>query len=122
MARPHRPGERTGAPGKKRLPRFKTKQGAADSTVLDLAEPGTDGTRIVLGEHDDSAESQRWRFVPAEPERAGEPMLGWAPLSHWNGRQSWRPTPDAAPSARVPSRMSTLILSPALTDSGTRIS
>ncbi|CAM5370791.1 hypothetical protein SALBM135S_08568 [Streptomyces alboniger] len=81
-------------------------------SVLDLddsadsAEGGKDGTRIVLREYDDSAESQRWRFVTAEPDRISDPVLRWAPLSHWNGRQSWRlarstalrPTPDAAPS------------------------
>ncbi|MFI5652433.1 RICIN domain-containing protein [Streptomyces anulatus] len=82
-------------------------EGAADGTVLDLADPGKDGTRIVLREYDDSAESQRWRLVPAEPERTSDLVLGWAPLSHWNSRQSWRlfrsrtalrPAPDATPS------------------------
>ncbi|MFF1422879.1 FG-GAP-like repeat-containing protein [Streptomyces sp. NPDC058280] len=81
-------------------------EGATDGAVLDLADPGEDETRIVLREYDDSAESQRWRFVPAEPERTSEPVLRWAPLSHWNGRQSWRlvhsaalrPAPDATPS------------------------
>ncbi|MEV0262991.1 FG-GAP-like repeat-containing protein [Streptomyces sp. NPDC050617] len=88
---------------------------AADGTVLDLAEPdepgedgedGEDGTRIVLREYDDSAENQRWRFVTADPERTSDLVLNWAPLSHWNGRQSWRlarsaalrPAPDASPS------------------------
>ncbi|MFB8028667.1 MULTISPECIES: FG-GAP-like repeat-containing protein [unclassified Streptomyces] len=80
---------------------------AADGNVLDLAEPGTDNTRIVLGEYDDSAQSQRWRLVPAEPERTSDLALRWAPLSHWNSRQSWhlahtrtslRPTADATPS------------------------
>ncbi|MFK8850848.1 FG-GAP-like repeat-containing protein [Streptomyces sp. Ac-502] len=77
--------------------------------VLDLAdsgEDGEDGTRIVLREYDDSAESQRWRFVTAKPERASDPVLHWAPLSHWNSRQSWRlsrstalrPAPDTTPS------------------------
>ncbi|MEV8017283.1 FG-GAP-like repeat-containing protein [Streptomyces sp. NPDC086554] len=81
-----------------------------DGAVLDLAEPGEEDseedTRIVLREYDDSAESQRWRFVPAEPERTSDLVLHWAPLSHWNSRQSWRlarstalrPTPDATPS------------------------
>ncbi|MFD5342932.1 FG-GAP-like repeat-containing protein [Streptomyces anulatus] len=80
---------------------------AADGAVLDLDEPGKDDTRIVLGEYDDLAESQRWRFVPAEPERTSDLVLDWAPLSHWNSRQSWRlthhksalrPAPDATPS------------------------
>ncbi|MGW2634959.1 RICIN domain-containing protein, partial [Streptomyces chattanoogensis] len=81
-------------------------EGATDGAVLDLADPGADDTRVVLREYDDSAESQRWRFVPAEPERVSDLMLRWAPLSHWNGRRSWRlahsnalrPAPDAAPS------------------------
>ncbi|MGD3112611.1 FG-GAP-like repeat-containing protein [Streptomyces sp. YGL11-2] len=81
-------------------------EGTTDGAVLDLADPGEDDTRIVLREYDDSAESQRWRFVPAEPERTSDPVLRWAPLSHWNSRQSWRlarstalrPTPDATPS------------------------
>ncbi|MEU3703432.1 RICIN domain-containing protein, partial [Streptomyces anulatus] len=82
-------------------------EGAADGAVLDLDEPGKDDTRIVLGEYDDLAESQRWRFVPAEPERTSDLVLDWAPLSHWNSRQSWRlthhksalrPAPDATPS------------------------
>ncbi|MFF5769993.1 RICIN domain-containing protein [Streptomyces californicus] len=82
-------------------------EGAAGGTVLDLAEPGPDDTRIVLGEYDDSAQSQRWRLVPAEPERTSDLVLSWAPLSHWNSRQSWRlahnktalrPTADATPS------------------------
>ncbi|MFG2115198.1 FG-GAP-like repeat-containing protein [Streptomyces sp. NPDC048718] len=93
-------------------------ESATDGTVLDLGadpgpdgpggrrEPGVDGTRVVLREHDDSAESQRWRLVPAEPERISDPVLRWAPLSHWNGRRSWRlvhspavrPAPGATPS------------------------
>ncbi|KPC64260.1 RICIN domain-containing protein [Streptomyces chattanoogensis] len=81
-------------------------RGATDGAVLDLADPGEDDTRIVLREYDDSAKSQRWRFVTAEPERTSDLMLRWAPLSHWNGRRSWRlarstalrPTPDATPS------------------------
>ncbi|MEU4178860.1 FG-GAP-like repeat-containing protein [Streptomyces sp. NPDC026589] len=82
-------------------------EGATDGTVLDLDEPGKDDTRIVLREYDDSAETQRWRFVPAEPERTSDLVLDWAPLSHWNSRQSWRlthdrsalrPAPDATPS------------------------
>ncbi|MFE9399951.1 FG-GAP-like repeat-containing protein [Streptomyces flavidovirens] len=84
-------------------------EGATDGAVLDLddpAGPATDDTRIVLREYDDSAESQRWRLVPAEPERTSDPVLRWAPLSHWNGRQSWRlarstalrPAPGATPS------------------------
>ncbi|MFF2738725.1 FG-GAP-like repeat-containing protein [Streptomyces cyaneofuscatus] len=72
-------------------------EGVADGTVLDLsADPGEDGTRVVLREHDDGAESQRWRFVPVEPERTSDAVLRWAPLSHWNSRQSWRLAPSAA--------------------------
>jgi hypothetical protein len=81
-------------------------EGATDGAVLDLDDPDEDETQVVLREHDDSAESQRWRFVTAEPERTSDPVLRWAPLSHWNGRQSWRltrspalrPAPDATPS------------------------
>ncbi|MFF5170876.1 RICIN domain-containing protein, partial [[Kitasatospora] papulosa] len=65
-------------------------EGAVDEAVLDLAEPGPDDTRIVLGEYDDSAQSQRWRLVLAEPERTSDLVLHWATLSHWNSRQSWR--------------------------------
>ncbi|MFI9722976.1 FG-GAP-like repeat-containing protein [Streptomyces sp. NPDC052396] len=80
-------------------------EGATDGTVLDLADPGADDTRVVLRPYDDSAESQRWRFVPAEPERTSDPVLRWAPLSHWNSRRSWRldrsaalrPVPGATP-------------------------
>ncbi|MDH6623582.1 hypothetical protein M2271_001369 [Streptomyces sp. LBL] len=81
-------------------------EGATDGAVLDLDDPGTDDTRIILREHDDSAESQHWRLVPAEPERTSDPVLRYAPLSHWNGRRSWRltrstalrPAPGATPS------------------------
>ncbi|MFB7629895.1 FG-GAP-like repeat-containing protein [Streptomyces sp. NPDC056149] len=81
-------------------------EGATDGAVLDLDDPGPDDTRIVLREYDDGAASQRWRLVPAEPERISDPVLRWSPLSHWNGRQSWRlarstalrPTPGATPS------------------------
>ncbi|MFJ6821884.1 FG-GAP-like repeat-containing protein [Streptomyces niveus] len=83
-----------------------------DGSVLDLTDPeedgedGEDGIRIVLREHDDNAERQRWRLVPAEPERTSDAVLRWAQLSHWNGRRSWRlvnstalrPAPDATPS------------------------
>ncbi|GAA2252805.1 hypothetical protein GCM10010232_46580 [Streptomyces amakusaensis] len=88
-------------------------EGATDHTVLDLdldldlaeSSPG-EGIRVVLREHDDNAESQRWRFVPAEPERTSDPVLSWTPLTHWNGRLSWRltrstalrPAPGATPS------------------------
>ncbi|MGW5134808.1 FG-GAP-like repeat-containing protein [Streptomyces sp. NPDC004135] len=79
---------------------------ATDGTVLDLADPAERETRVVLRAYDDSAESQRWRFVPAEPERTGDPVLRWAPLSHWNSRRSWRlarstalrPAPGTTPS------------------------
>ncbi|MFI0914880.1 RICIN domain-containing protein [Streptomyces abikoensis] len=81
-------------------------ESATDDAVLDLADPGPDDTRIVLHEYDDSAQSQRWRLIPAEPERTSDPVLRWAPLSHWNSRQSWRlacsgalrPAPGATPS------------------------
>lgn len=82
-------------------------EGAVDGAVLDLADPGRDETRIVLGEYDDSAAGQRWRLVPGAPERTGDLVLDWAPLSHWNSRRSWRlthhksalrPTVDATPS------------------------
>ncbi|MEU6811676.1 FG-GAP-like repeat-containing protein [Streptomyces sp. NPDC046831] len=77
-----------------------------DDTVLDLADPGADGTRVVLRAYDENAASQRWRFVTTEPERTSDLVLGWAHLSHWNGRRSWRlarstamrPAPGAAPS------------------------
>ncbi|MFG3722462.1 FG-GAP-like repeat-containing protein [Streptomyces massasporeus] len=79
---------------------------ATGRAVLDLADPGKDDTRVVLNAYDDSAESQRWRFVPAEPQRTSDPALRWAALSHWNGRRSWRlarstalrPVPEATPS------------------------
>ncbi|MER8226016.1 FG-GAP-like repeat-containing protein [Streptomyces sp. NPDC094143] len=81
-------------------------EGATDGVVLDLADPAADDTRVVLRAYDDSAESQRWRFVPATPERTSDPVLRWAPLGHWNGRRSWRlarsaalrPAPGATPS------------------------
>ncbi|MFE7765371.1 FG-GAP-like repeat-containing protein [Streptomyces sp. NPDC057438] len=81
-------------------------EAATNSGVLDLADPDEEETRVVLRDYDDSAASQRWRFVPAEPERISDPVLPWASLSHWNGRQSWRlarptalrPAPDATPS------------------------
>ncbi|MEU5313940.1 FG-GAP-like repeat-containing protein [Streptomyces sp. NPDC021562] len=77
-----------------------------DCTVLDLADPGEDGTRVILRAYDEHATSQRWRFVTAAPERTSDPVLRWTPLSHWNGRRSWRlarsaaprPAPGAAPS------------------------
>ncbi|MEU5582333.1 FG-GAP-like repeat-containing protein [Streptomyces huasconensis] len=77
-----------------------------DGAVLDLGDPAADEIRVVLREYDDSAASQRWRFVTAEPERTSDPVLRFAPLSHWNSRQSWRlvrsaalrPAPDATPS------------------------
>lgn len=81
-------------------------EGATDGKVLDLDDPGTEHTRVVLRERDDSAAGQRWRFVTAEPERTSDPVLRYAPLSHWNGRRSWRlarstalrPAPGATPS------------------------
>ncbi|MEV0924493.1 FG-GAP-like repeat-containing protein [Streptomyces spongiicola] len=87
-------------------PGLYTIEGVTDGSVLDLAGPGPDGARVVLAEYDDSAESQRWRLAPAEPERTSDAVLRWAPLSHWNGRRSWRlarstalrPAPEAAPS------------------------
>ncbi|MFF8447657.1 FG-GAP-like repeat-containing protein [Streptomyces leeuwenhoekii] len=79
---------------------------ATHGAVLDLADPDEDETRVVLREYDDSAASQHWRFVTAAPERTSDPVLRWAPLSHWNGRRSWRlarsaalrPAPGATPS------------------------
>jgi hypothetical protein len=81
-------------------------EGVTDGAVLDLAEPDEAETRIVLREHDDGVASQRWRFVPAAPERTSDPVLRWASLNHWNGRRSWRladspalrPAPGATPS------------------------
>ncbi|MEU9713967.1 FG-GAP-like repeat-containing protein [Streptomyces sp. NPDC047976] len=81
-------------------------EGLADGSVLDLGEPGEADTRVVLSAHDENAASQRWRLVPTEPERSSDAVLRWAPLSHWNGRRSWRldystalrPTTDATPS------------------------
>ncbi|MFG2602309.1 FG-GAP-like repeat-containing protein [Streptomyces sp. NPDC048514] len=67
-----------------------------DGAVLDLADPGPDDTRVVLREHDENAASQRWRFVTAEPERTSDPALRWSPLSHWNGRRSFRLAPSTA--------------------------
>ncbi|MFI9011562.1 FG-GAP-like repeat-containing protein [Actinosynnema sp. NPDC053489] len=82
-------------------------ESATNGDVLDLADPAAEeGEGVVLREYDDAAASQRWRFVPVAPERASDPVLRWVPVSHWNGRQSWRlvrsaslrPTPDATPS------------------------
>ncbi|MGV4987909.1 FG-GAP-like repeat-containing protein [Streptomyces sp. NRAIS4] len=81
-------------------------EAVTDSAVLDLADPGQDDTQVVLGKYDESAQSQRWRFETAEPERLSDPMLHWSPLDHWNSRRSWRlarstalrPAPDATPS------------------------
>ncbi|KUN40339.1 hypothetical protein AQJ30_06640 [Streptomyces longwoodensis] len=79
---------------------------ATDGTVLDLADPGADGSRVVLRAYDENAASQRWRFVTVAPERTSDLVLGWDRLDHWNGRRSWRlarttavrPAPGAAPS------------------------
>ncbi|MEW2080045.1 FG-GAP-like repeat-containing protein [Streptomyces sp. NPDC013433] len=79
---------------------------ATDGVVLDLADPASDDIRVVLRAYDDTAASQHWRFVTAEPERTSDLVLRWAPLGHWDSRQSWRlsrsaalrPAPDAAPS------------------------
>jgi hypothetical protein len=76
-----------------------------DGAVLDLADPGPDGTPVVLRAYDEDAKSQRWRFETAEPERTSDPVLRWASLSHWNSRRSWRltrspalrPAPGATP-------------------------
>ncbi|MDN3297587.1 RICIN domain-containing protein [Streptomyces ficellus] len=83
-------------------------ESAADDTVLDLDRDasGESGTPVVVRAYDEDAESQRWRLVPAEPERVSDPVLRWARLGHWNGRQSWRlahsaalrPAPGATPS------------------------
>ncbi|OSZ56514.1 hypothetical protein OQI_32510 [Streptomyces pharetrae CZA14] len=75
-------------------------ESAADDTVLDLDtdvdEDAETGIPVVLRAYDEDAESQRWRLVPAEPERVSDPVLRWARLGHWNGRQSWRLAPSAA--------------------------
>ncbi|MFE6993754.1 FG-GAP-like repeat-containing protein, partial [Streptomyces pharetrae] len=75
-------------------------ESAADDTVLDLDtdvdEDAESGIPVVLRAYDEDAESQRWRLVPAEPERVSDPVLRWARLGHWNGRQSWRLAPSAA--------------------------
>ncbi|MGW0607285.1 RICIN domain-containing protein, partial [Streptomyces sp. NPDC002640] len=87
-------------------------ESAADDTVLDLdidADPGAsveNAIPVVVRAYDEDTESQRWRLVPAEPERVSDPALRWASLAHWNGRQSWRlsssaalrPVPGATPS------------------------
>ncbi|AGS72332.1 hypothetical protein B446_27620 [Streptomyces collinus Tu 365] len=81
-------------------------EAVTDETVLDLADPGEDGTRVILRAYDENAASQRWRFVTAAPERTSDLVLSWTPLGHWNGRRSWRlsrsaavrPAPGAAPS------------------------
>ncbi|MEU1028305.1 RICIN domain-containing protein [Streptomyces mirabilis] len=87
-------------------------ESAADDTVLDidldadLDASAEHGTPVVLRAYDEDAAGQRWRLVPAEPERVSDPVLRWARLGHWNGRQSWRlalspalrPAPDATPS------------------------
>ncbi|MFF7333358.1 RICIN domain-containing protein, partial [Streptomyces sp. NPDC008150] len=82
-------------------------EGTSDNTVLDLADADEDEeeTRVVLREYDEAAPSQRWRLVPAEPERVSDPVLRWAALDHWNSRRSWRladskalrPAPGATP-------------------------
>ncbi|KIF01317.1 Ricin B lectin, partial [Streptomyces sp. RSD-27] len=73
-------------------------ESAAEDTVLDLDRDasGESGTPVVVRPYDEDAESQRWRLVPAEPERVSDPVLRWARLGHWNGRQSWRLAPSAA--------------------------
>ncbi|MFB6809666.1 RICIN domain-containing protein, partial [Streptomyces sp. NPDC056387] len=75
-------------------------ESAADDTVLDLdVELGASaegGIPVVVRAYDEDAESQRWRLLPAEPERVSDPVLRWARLGHWNGRQSWRLAPSAA--------------------------
>ncbi|MGW5886561.1 FG-GAP-like repeat-containing protein [Streptomyces koyangensis] len=71
-------------------------EGVQDGSVLELGEPAEDGTPVVLGVWDEEAAGQRWRLVPAEPARTSEPVLRYAPLSHWNGRRSWRLGPSPA--------------------------
>ncbi|MFK0174104.1 RICIN domain-containing protein [Streptomyces sp. NPDC090306] len=82
-------------------------EGTSGNTVLDLADADEDEeeTRVVLRAYDEAAPSQRWRLVPAEPERVSDPVLRWAALDHWNSRRSWRladskalrPAPGATP-------------------------
>ncbi|MEU3956303.1 FG-GAP-like repeat-containing protein [Streptomyces achromogenes] len=77
-------------------------ESAADDTVLDLdldaglGASAEQGTPVVVRAYDEDAESQRWRLVPAEPERVSDPVLRWTRLGHWNGRQSWRLAPSTA--------------------------
>ncbi|TXS11883.1 hypothetical protein EAO70_34065 [Streptomyces sp. adm13(2018)] len=83
-------------------------ESGTDDTVLDVdLDASTErGIPVVLRAYDEDAESQRWRLVPAEPERVSDAVLRWARLGHWNGRRSWRlapspalrPAPDATPS------------------------
>ncbi|MFD4494837.1 RICIN domain-containing protein [Streptomyces sp. NPDC058486] len=71
-------------------------ESVVDGTVLDLGDRGPDATPVVLREHDPNVPGQRWRLVPAAPERDSDVVLRWTPLRHWNGRTSWRLTPSTA--------------------------
>ncbi len=81
-------------------------ESAAGDVALDLGGPDENTAPVVLRTYDEEAESQRWRLVPAEPERVADPALRWVSLDHWNGRRSWRlnrsaalrPVPGATPS------------------------
>ncbi|RSS60883.1 hypothetical protein EF912_08375 [Streptomyces sp. WAC07061] len=95
-------------------------ESAADETALDLElDPGASldesaehGIAVLLRAYDEDAESQRWRLVPAEPERVSDPVLRWARLGHWNGRQSWRlaPSPALRPAPGATPSFSELLL------------
>ncbi|MFJ6099658.1 FG-GAP-like repeat-containing protein [Streptomyces sp. NPDC092359] len=77
-------------------------ESVADGTVLDLDlppdpdEPHEGDALVVLRAYDEAVPSQRWRLVPAGPERVSDLVLRWTPSSHWNGRRSWRLAPSAA--------------------------
>ncbi|MFI8404972.1 FG-GAP-like repeat-containing protein [Streptomyces sp. NPDC085463] len=95
-------------------------ESGTDDNVLDLdldleADPNAsdgNGITVVLRPYDEDAASQRWRLVPAEPERIGDPVLRWARSGHWNGRQSWRlaPSPALRPAPGATPSFSDLLL------------
>ncbi|WP_435207013.1 RICIN domain-containing protein, partial [Streptomyces sp. bgisy104] len=93
-------------------------ESAIDDTVLDLGPQAEidvsdeNGIPVVLRSYDEDAASQRWRLVPAEPERVSDPVLRWARLGHWNGRHSWRlaPSPALRPAPGATPSFSDLLL------------